>query len=101
MVPRHSFHPVSFSGYVILFASLTMRSFVLIGKVSSLCGHLQHAIVRAMEVSIEAAILLSVGKRDQRDRCAYNTIRLLLEVLHCPLTELENMGDCGGQRAGT
>jgi len=40
-----------------------MRNFALIGKVSSLCGHLQHAIVSMMEASIELAVPLWVAKR--------------------------------------
>jgi len=39
-----------------------MRNFALIGKVSSLCGYLQRAIVIAMEVSVKPAVLLSVAK---------------------------------------
>jgi len=39
-----------------------MRNFALIGKVSSLCGHLQRVIVIAMEVSVKPAVLLSVAK---------------------------------------
>jgi len=54
-----------------------------------------------MEVSIEAAILLCVAKRDQRDRCAYNNVRLIIEALGYSLTELDDMGGCGSQRAGT